>query len=519
MRRPDTEAQYEVASDFPWAQAGRSEEVIRVSQWAEVRHMHEVEGIAKKEVARRLGLDIKTVRRALKQSKGALTRRSPARGRVLDPLRERIVELLRLEPELTAKRVRRLLEGSGPVPGERAVRKYIAALRADLFAPKAFVHRTHLPGATSEFDFGESSARIAGKVRRIKYMISTLPSSNVYFAKAYPVERLECLLDGMLCAFRYFGGVTKRGVLDNTSLAVREVLRGPDRIETRAFAAFRGAFPLRVDFCAPGSGWEKGSVERGVEYVRDIVFRPMPEAASFDALNAMILVELERDLDQRRLPDGRTARVAWIAEREHLRPLPAYVPETCRIVSVVADKFAHVRVDRATYSVPIRYARRALSAKLFHDRIEFACDERVISTKARTFEVSAMVLDPLDVLPLLEHKHRAVGESTAIQQWDLPASFHELRAKLLERTRKGDQEWVRVMRLLESHEMDALTAAVEEALMRGSPSLATIRMLLERSEASGHATALPAIARPELLSLEVPRPRLEAWDEIVKECR
>lgn len=493
--------------------------MIRVSQWAEVRHMHEVEGIAKKEIARRLGLDIKTVRRALKRSKGALARSSPARGRVLDPLRERIVELLRSEPELTAKRVRRLLEGSGPVPGERAVRKYIAVLRTELFAPKAFVHRTHLPGATSEFDFGDSSARIAGKVRRIKYLIATLPSSNVYFAKAYPVERLECLLDGMLCAFRYFGGVTKRSVLDNTSLAVREVLRGPERIETRDFTAFRGVFPLRVDFCAPASGWEKGSVERGVEYIRDNVFRPMPDIASFDELNAMILAELERDLDQRRLPDGRTARQAWIAEREHLRRLPAHVPETCRIVSVVADKFAHVRVDRAIYSVPIRFARRALSAKLYHDRIEFACDERIISTKRRAFEESAMVLDPLDVLPLLEHKHRAVGESTAIQQWDLPAVFHELRAKLRERTRKGDQEWVRVMRLLEHHDMEALTRSAEEALTRGSPSLATIRMLLERGESNSHTTALPSIARTELLSLEVRQPSLEAWDEVVKECR
>lgn len=490
-----------------------------MSQWAEVRHMHEVEGIAKKEIARRLGLDIKTVRRALSRSKGTLKRDSPARGRRLDPLRERIGELLRAEPELTAKRIRRLLEGSVPLPGERAVRKYVATLRAELFAPEAFVHRTHLPGATSEFDFGESSARIAGKVRRIKYLIATLPSSNVYFAKAYPVERLECLLDGMLCAFRHFGGVTKRAVLDNTSLAVREVLRGRERIETRDFAAFRGAFPLRVDFCAPASGWEKGSVERGVEYVRDNVFRPMPDVRSFDELNEKIQVELEHDLDQRRLPDGRTARQAWIAEREHLRPLPIHLPETCRIVSVVADKFAHVRVDRATYSVPIRFARRALSAKLFHDRIEFACDERVISTKTRTFEESAMVLDPLDVLPLLERKHRAVGESTAVQQWELPAVFHDLRAKLLERTRKGDQEWVRVMRLLESHDMDALTRAVEEALARGSPSLETVRMVLERGASKAHVAALPAITRSELLSMDVRAPRLAAWDEIVKEYR
>ena len=375
-----------------------------MSQWAEIRHMHEVGGVAKKEIARRLALDIKTVRRALRRRTAQLPRASPARRSTLDPLRERIEAFLKDEPELTAKRIARLLEDEPLLPGERAVRKYVAKLRRRLFAPEAFVHRTHLPGDSSEFDFGESCARIAGKVRKVKYLIATLPSSNVYFAKAYPVERLECLLDGMLCAFRHFGGVTKRAVLDNTSLAVREVLRGPERIETGLFEAFRGAFPLHADFCAPGKGWEKGSVERGVEYVRDNVFRPMPTVDSFDELNAMIVAELERDLDRRKLPDGRTVRQAWIAEREHLRPLPSHVPETCRIVAVVADKFGHVRVDRSTYSVPIRYARCALSAKLYHDHIEFACDERIVSTKARSYQESTLVLDPLDVLLIFPRK-------------------------------------------------------------------------------------------------------------------
>ena len=34
--------------------------------------------------------------------------------------------------------------------------------------------------------------------------MATLPFSNAYFAKAYPVERIESLLDGIESAFRYF---------------------------------------------------------------------------------------------------------------------------------------------------------------------------------------------------------------------------------------------------------------------------------------------------------------------------
>jgi transposase len=490
-----------------------------MSQWAEIRHMHEVAGVPKKEVARRLGLDVKTVRRALERKQALPRRLSPVRGRALDSHREKIELLLRDEPEITAKRIRRLLEGGGPLPGERAVRKYVATLRGRLFPSPAFVHRTHRPGDSVEFDFGESRARIAGKVRAVKYLVGVLPSSNVYFAKGYPAERLECLLDGMLCAFRYFGGVPGRAVLDNTSLAVREVLRGPDRIETTLFESFRGEFSLRADFCAPGSGWEKGSVERGVEYVRDNVFRPMADVASWDDLNALMISELERDLDQRRLPDGRTARQAWTAEREHLRPLPRHEPETCRTVQVVSDKYAHVRIDRSTYSVPIAYARRSLIAKLYHDRVTVACDDLVIASKARSYEEGAMVLDPLDVLPLLEQKHRAVSESTAIQQWELPLAFHELRARLRERTRKGDQEWVRVMLLSKIHGLEKLTSAVEQSLERRSASLETIKMILEQGAPAPIDATRPPIARRELLALEVNQPRLAAWDAIVEARR
>ena len=79
-----------------------------------------------------------------------------------------------------------------------------------------------------EVDFGESWAEVAGVPCKVKYLVATLPYSNVYFAKAYPLERLESLLDGI----------------------------------ASAFAAFRGAYPFRAEFCAPAKGWEKGSVER-----------------------------------------------------------------------------------------------------------------------------------------------------------------------------------------------------------------------------------------------------------------
>ena len=355
-----------------------------MSQWAEVRHLHLVAGVSKKEIARRLQLDVKTVRRAVEQQ-AAPVRVSPRRTRRLDPWREQIAQWLGQDRRLTAKRIRRLLLPlAGPVAA-RTVRRYVAALRVAMAPKEAFVHRSVRAGTTMEVDFGESWADIAGVPCKVKYLVATLPASNVYFAKAYPLERLESLLDGIESAFTYFGGVVERVVLDNTSLAVKQVLAGRERAETAAFAAFRGAYPFRAEFCAPAKGWEKGSVETGVTYVRNLVFRPRPNVESWAALNALIITELEADLPLRHLDDGRSAEEAWRLERQHLRAMPAHRPATCRVVARVADKFGHVRVDHITYSVPIRHAYRPVWVKLYHDRVAVAVGAEVVAQHARAF--------------------------------------------------------------------------------------------------------------------------------------
>ncbi len=269
-----------------------------MSQWAEIGQMHVVDGVAKKEIARRFHLDIKTVRRAVSRSAPPRKRVIPRRARALDPWREAIEKLLCLEPRITAKKVGlELGERAGGIKA-RALRDYVRDLKRELFGTDAFVHRTHAAGDTLEGDFFEAWAEIAGRLCKARVFVGTLPCSNAYSAKAYPIERLESLLDGLNSSFEHFGGLTRRVVLDNTSLAVRKILVGTEREESQAFHGWRGSLPLHADFCAPASGWEKGSVERGARYVQGLFFQPVPKAASWDELNAKLRFELDADLDR-----------------------------------------------------------------------------------------------------------------------------------------------------------------------------------------------------------------------------
>ena len=68
-----------------------------MSQWAEVRHLHLVEGVPKKEIARRLKLDVKTVRRAVGRQTPPV-RVSPPRPSSLEPWREQIRRRFATDP-------------------------------------------------------------------------------------------------------------------------------------------------------------------------------------------------------------------------------------------------------------------------------------------------------------------------------------------------------------------------------------------------------------------------------------
>lgn len=489
-----------------------------MSKWAEIRALH-AKGVPKKEIARRLEVDVKTVRRALEQARHPEKRATPKRGRLLDVVRPQVEAWLREEPKLTAKRIGSLLEERGllAVPiGERTVREFVAEVREQLRVAQreAFVHRTHRPGETLEVDFGETWAVIGGEKLKLRFFVATLPYSNAYFAKAYRVERIECLLDGLTEAFRFFGGLPRRLVLDNTSLAVKEVLRGRERVEHRRFESWRGELSLHVDFCAPAKGNEKGSVEGGVKYVRNNCFRPLAHADSLEALNVDAAERLVRDLPRRSHPEGGTAADAFARERDCLRPLPAFLPEPCRVVMAVANKHAHVRIDNTVYSLPTEYARRAVTIKLFADRVVLAARDEVVAEHARSFKRGELVLDARHVLDLLERKHRAAREATALQE--LPAVLFELRDALQGKVRKPDREWVRILQLMKVVSLDRLEAAAAEALRVGSPRLATIQQLLRHGEQGPVVVEPVVLTRPELALVTVAAPDLSAYDVLTQ---
>ena len=79
---------------------------MKVSQWAEIRRLFEVERLSMRAIARRVGCARKTVHRALGLEEAPSSKRKVAsRFEKLDPFKPRIKAIIQQYPELSAVRV------------------------------------------------------------------------------------------------------------------------------------------------------------------------------------------------------------------------------------------------------------------------------------------------------------------------------------------------------------------------------------------------------------------------------
>ena len=164
-------------------------------------------------------------------------------------------------------------------------------------------------------------------------------------------------------------------------------------------------------------------------------------------------------------------------------------------------------MDRVTYSLPTHHAYRPLCAKPYQDRVAIAVGAHVVPEHPRPFVRGATVLDALHVLPLLERKHPALAEATALLDPRLARLCQHLPAELAKQTRKPDHQPVRMPRLMETHPAPAVERAVTAALERHSPRQDAPRLILPQQQPDPAPQCLPVPGlRPELSRVAVPAP-------------
>ena len=217
----------------------------------------------------------------------------------------------------------------------------------------------------------------------------------------------------------------------------------------------------------------------GVGYGRRNFMVPAPRFESFEALNAWL-----EEQCLRRQNDIVRGHSATIGERLlcDLDALMALVPvpyDACEKVSTRATSISMVRYRSNDYSVPVAYAHHEVQVRGYVHEVVIGCGAEVIARHKRSYDKADMIYDPMHFLPLLEQKVGALDQAAPLQGWDLPDAFATLHRLLEARMGKpGKREYVQVLRLLDSFEIDHVHGAVRQALDLGAIGYDAVKHLV-----------------------------------------
>ena len=128
------------------------------------------------------------------------------------------------------------------------MRRYARAWRRRwrlLSQSQAFVPLSFDPGEAYQFDWSHEYARLSGVTTKVKAAHMRLCYSRMQLVQIFTRESQEMVFEAHERAFRFFGGVCRRGIYDNMKTAVSTVFVGKKRDYNR---------PLPGDVFAPSGG-------------------------------------------------------------------------------------------------------------------------------------------------------------------------------------------------------------------------------------------------------------------------
>jgi transposase len=348
-----------------------------------------------KRIARATGVHRDTVRRYLRQGASAEMQVRPGARRLSDAQRKLAGELLGTTAEGNGVVVRQLLAERGIEAPLRTVQRALAPLREDARAKAlATVRFETAAGHQMQIDFGEKQVVIAGEAVRVYLFVAVLGYSRRMFVRASLSQKQDDWREGLASAFRHFGGVPQRLLIDNPRAMV--IGREDDHAVLHPdFAAFCTDWGVAVTACQPYRARTKGKTERGVGYVKHngLAGRTFASFAELDAHLAQWLVEADQRIHgtTHERPVDRFER----EERAALGPLPARpLPVRARRVDrkVSADCFVDVELVR--YSVPHRLVRRRVEVLVGETHVRVYYGGEVVAAHERCREPYRRIVDP-----------------------------------------------------------------------------------------------------------------------------
>ena len=371
-------------------------EMVRQDRWEEIHRLFGAH-VPLAEIARRLDLDRKTVRRCVRQDRWEPYRRPERTDTVLAQhaafLRQRAPHV-RYSARILFQE---LCQHHGYAGSYETVKLFVRPLRAEEAIADLTQRRFETPpGAQSQIDWGQARVSFRTRPVELHIFVLTLGFSRRGFYHACADERLAQFLDAHEAAFAHFGGHTREHLYDRPR-TVCAPAGGEDGkvVWNTTFKAFAEYWGFEPRVCRPYRAQTKGKVESGVKYFRRN-FLPGRTFVDHDDFQHQLgewtttIADVRVHGTTHERPLDRFAR-----EREHLVAVasrPSFQLEAPRSRIVATDYL--VSVDTNRYSVPFQLIGRVVEVVRRDDDVRILHRGDVVASHRRLTGHHEVRIDP-----------------------------------------------------------------------------------------------------------------------------
>lgn len=410
----------------------------------QILHYYRVEELSLRDISRKTGADRKTVTRLVNAFEEYLrtnpemgiddflaekpkykSRKSPSRV-LLDPVSKEIDKWLKENDRrrnngmrkqcLKCTDIHRLLLEKGHDISYSSVCKYVKRKKLERTGKTKDVYlRIHRnPGEECEFDWGEVKLFIAGKSTTLMMAVFAFPYSKGRYAYLFHRQDSLAFMESHRNFFRDIKGVPYTMVYDNMRVAV--VFDEKTKKPTIALQRMSTFYKYNWRFCNARAGWEKGNVERSVDYVRGRAFTSKVDFGTIEEAQEwlnMICGQINSEAGS--ISTGeKTSQLA--EELASLKPYPGEFG-CFELAEYKADKQATVCVKNNHYSVPDSLAGETVIVQMYSEKIVIYNNEhKKVAQHVRSYGTNEWVVDFCHYIPTLMKKTAAIEYSEAFHQ-------------------------------------------------------------------------------------------------------
>jgi len=265
-----------------------------------------------------------------------------------------------------------------------SVRRYVNGLRGP--GVKATMRLAFEPGEAAQVDFGSGPKLldpVSGELCSTWFFIMTLCWSRHQYAEIVWDQKVPTWQASHQRAFRFFGGVPKRVIIDNAACAITRACRIEPAVQ-RAYYELAEAYGFRIEACPPRRPELKGHVESGVKYAKRS-FLPGREFRDLRDANRQLQAWVLEEAGHRVHGTTRERPLTQYAEieKELMTRLPDRVFEPAEWKHPKLGRDSHLRFDHSNYSAPwVHIGERlwvratATMVHVFHDHALIASHTR-----------------------------------------------------------------------------------------------------------------------------------------------